>query len=913
MKRKKVKKFVIVDIETTGLAPAENEVIEIGAVRLVYDGKSFKEDSQYHQLIKPYKDIPHNIQNLTKITPKTVAKAPRFEEVYPEFLEFLGDAVFVAHNVQFDLQMMDVNLKRVGGPEIQNPTIDSQQLVAIAFPMLSSQKLGDVAKYLKIKRNRGHRALDDAQVTAEVFLQFVHEIYKLNPAVLIEINNLLRSHSWPLKEVFIKAQEKVLAKYSPSEISNLRGWKEIAKNVLKFKKLKRSKAKDQDWQNLISEEVEEMIAEEGVLAKQFSNYEYRKPQLEMLKLIIDAFNNNQNLMIEAGTGTGKTIAYLLPAIHWAIKNGTPVVISTRTKNLQAQLMDKDIPLLKKVIGNEFNALLLKGRENYVCLRRVELLLKRMLLAGTLEQVLNVLPVLIWLSQTKTGDLSELHLSIYRLFLRHIKSETASCTGDKCSLHNKCFLQNIRQQARRADVLIINHSLLFTDISGDGLLLPEYKHLIIDEGHTIEDAATEGFSMKISAGDILEQLKRLQLLAEEDVQELVVSLREKTFALFETIYKFAAIKRKIAYREEIKLIVNAEVSSKEEWQEIIESFYSWQKAHKSLDKVIKLQKEGEAKATEIQSCQQNLISINDKLNFIFDQKDKNFVRWIMVNKAMIPYNCFLNAAPIEVGKYLQEYLFAAKDSVIVTSATLAIGDKFDYFLKRFGFANNEAISTYSLGSSFNYEEQLLFCVPNDFPGAEDEKFSRKVFELFIPLFEITKGRALVLFTSYKMLQKVYNKVRIELEKKGLNILCQGKHGSRRAILNRFRENPHSILFGTDSFWSGVDIPGKELSCVVMMKLPFAVPTDPIISARLERYAKDGKDGFFSYSVPQAIMKFRQGLGRLIRTKEDKGVVILLDGRVLKKNYGKVFLKSIPGREPLLIGVEDVLKETEKWLN
>ncbi|MBU0580272.1 MAG: hypothetical protein KKA19_03755 [Candidatus Margulisbacteria bacterium] len=259
------------------------------------------------------------------------------------------------------------------------------------------------------------------------------------------------------------------------------------------------------------------------------------------------------------------------------------------------------------------------------------------------------------------------------------------------------------------------------------------------------------------------------------------------------------------------------------------------------------------------------------------------------------------------------MFEAKESVILTSATLTVAGSFNYFLDRIGFeVESKLISTHALGSSFNYSEQLLFCVPEDFPKADDEKFTKQAKELFMPLFEMTKGRALVLFTSYKMLQKIYNKVRIDLEKKGINVLCQGKHGSRRAILNRFKENTCSVLFGTDSFWEGVDIPGQALSCIVMMKLPFAVPTDPIVAARLEEYAQKDRDGFFAYMVPQAIMKFRQGLGRLIRTKDDKGVVILLDNRVLSKNYGKVFLKSIPGGEPLLINTEKILQATKAWL-
>ncbi|MFC1517694.1 helicase C-terminal domain-containing protein [Candidatus Margulisiibacteriota bacterium] len=912
MKAKKSKQFVIVDIETTGLAPAENEVIEIGAVCLAYDGKSFKEKGKYHSLIKPYKNIPPNIQNLTNITPKTVEKAPRFEEVYLEFLEFLDEAVFVAHNVQFDLQMLNVNLRRVGGPIIQNALLDSQQLIAITFPGLSSHKLGDIARFFNIDRGNGHRALDDALVTAEIFKRFAQEVFQLKPAVLLEMNKLLRNHSWSLKDLFLQAQQKACAGMKPDTIAGLQGWAALTKDALRFEKLKRPQAKGPEWNILPQAELEKIFAEGGQLAKQFKKYEFRQPQKEMLSKIVEAFNQNEHLLIEAGTGTGKSLAYLLPAIHWSIQNGTPVVISSRTKNLQAQLMDKDILLLKKVIGEEFNALLLKGRENYICLRRAELLFKRLLLEGSLEQIISALPLLTWISQTQTGDLSELHLSIYRSFLRYIKSEAVSCLGEKCALHKKCFLQNIRKQAKRADVLVVNHSLLFTDLAGDGYLLPEYKHLILDEGHAIEDAATESFSMSIAAGRIIEELKRFQLVTDEKVQELAVSLRGKTFELFELIHKFVAANKKISYGEEIKVIINKEVTGQKEWAGIIKSFRSWQKACKKLVNISSWETEDEAKQYEVEAAKEKIKEYLERLTFILDSEEKNYVRWLIVNKAMVPYNCFAKAAPIDVGPLIQEYLFLKKDSVVLTSATFTVAGQFDQILDRLGFEDKTAVQTCALGSSFDYKEQLLFCVAEDFPQADDEKYVKKVKELFMPLFEITQGRALVLFTSYKMLQKVYNKVRIDLEKKGLNILCQGKHGSRRAILNRFKENPKSILFGTDSFWEGVDVPGKALSCVVMMKLPFAVPSEPITAARLELYDKKNNNGFFAYSVPQAIMKFRQGLGRLIRTKEDKGVVILLDNRVLKKNYGKIFLRSIPGNDPEVLSPEKILKQTKKWL-
>ncbi len=912
MKKSKLEYYVVVDVETTGVTPKDNEVIEIGAVRLAYDGKTFKKRGEYQTLIKPYRSIPHTIQNLTKITPALVEKAPRFEDIYEEFIKFIGDAVFVAHNVQFDIQTININLNRVGGASITNYLIDSQQLVAIAYPMLSSHKLGDVARSLGIKRRQGHRALDDARVTAELFKKCLADMESLPAAVLIEINKLLQNHSWPLKDLLKKAEAKSCEGLSIEELSKGRGLAHVVSNMIEFKK--RPASDSQRDEQIQLEELEKVMSAKGKLAKQFKNYEYREPQRKMLSLITSSFNDKEPVIIEAGTGTGKSLAYILPSVWWALQNNTPVVISTRTKNLQSQLIDKDLPIITKVLGQQVNALVLKGRENYVCLRRLELLFKKVLLGGSLDQVINLMPLLIWLSKSETGDLSELHPLLHRFFFQSIRSEATACLGSKCALHGCCFLENIRKQARRADVLIVNHALLCADLSGEGYLLPEYNQVVIDEGHALEDAATESFAITLSVSTISEELKRLQSISDAAVVEMVSDLRGKTFSLFELLFQFVTANKKLVYNEEMQLILTPEMEGRTGWPELMAAVKLWQEACAKLERAIeKIELDDDELQSEIASAAMTLQKYSNQFAFVFDLKEHEFVHWITAASAMPPYNCFLKAAPIAAGSFLQEHLFEKKDSVVITSATLTVGGEFSYFLERMGFDPKlSGQYCHALGSSFDYEKQLLFCVPSDFPASDEENFSSRTRDLFLPLFETTKGRALVLFTSYSMLQKVYNKVRIDLEKKGITILCQGKHGSRRAILNRFKDNEKAVLFGTDSFWEGVDVPGAALSCVVMMKLPFSVPTEPVTAARVARYAAQGKDGFFSYSIPQAVMKFKQGLGRLIRTKDDKGVVILMDNRVLTKNYGKIFLKSIPGGAPQVMPAKDIVSSTEKWL-
>ncbi len=907
------KHYVIVDVETTGLTPQENELIEIGAVKLTYTGKSFKMTGKYHTLIKPYKQIPHNIQNLTNITPDMVKNAPRFEEVYTDFLDFVGDAVFVAHNAQFDLQMINISLARVGGTIITSPMVDTQQLIAITYPTLSSHKLGEVARILEVKRKHGHRALDDAIVTAEVFKKCLAGITSFKPAVLIEINKLLSSHSWPLKEVFLAAQEKVCKKMTIEERGKLRGWAHIVGSAVKFKRRPEEEF-ERELSALSIEELESVFDKSGRLAKLFKSFEYREPQKKMLRLVADSFNGSTHAVVEAGTGTGKTLAYAVPAVYWALQNKMPVVISTRTKNLQSQLMEKDMAIIKKVIGQDVNVLLLKGRENYVCLRRVELVMKRIMLEGNLEQVINAIPLLTWLGTTETGDLSELHPLIHRIFFAQVRSDATTCLGSQCALNGFCFLENIRKQARRADILIVNHALLCADIAGDGYLLPEYRHVIIDEGHALEDAATESFSLVLSVQKVLDELKRFQIASEERLQASAGDVRGKTFDLFESLVQFTSSHKKISYGEEMQVLIDTEAAGKPEWSALMDKVAIWREACMKLLKASQaLMIADETKQLEIKSAEQNLQRLCDQMAFVFDHSETGHVRWISAASATPPFNCTVKAAPIEIGPFLHEHLFEKKDSVVITSATLTVGDSFSYFVERLGFDPEASeIPCHALGSPFNYQEQLLFCVPKDFPSSEEDAFVRRTKELFLKLFEVTQGRALVLFTSYRMLQKVYSKLRIDLERKGLTLLCQGKHGSRRAILNRFKENDRSVLFGTDSFWEGVDVPGKALSMVVMMKLPFAVPTEPITAARLDRYTKKGRDGFFSYSVPQAIVKFRQGLGRLIRTKDDKGVVLLMDNRVLTKNYGKAFLRSIPGNPPQVLTPDDIVKKTAEWL-
>ncbi len=905
-------KFAVVDIETTGLAPEINEIIEIGAVLLEEKGRKLKIIKKFDRLIKPYNEIPPIITSITGIDDSMVQKAPRFQEVASEFLDFIGDAVFVAHNVLFDLRMINIALQRYSFPIINNPSLDTQDMIAVAYPTMSSHRLTDVIDELDIKVTESHRALADAEATAEVLQKTLVKIRALPMEIILQMYKLLAQENHPFKEILADIQKSKIRLLKGSEISELSGWK---KKILVKEKFKKSKYTTEENPKIIKDSlIDEYFAEDGMVREVFPKYEYRPQQAIMSKIVTTAFNLEQHALIEAGTGTGKSAAYLLPALLWIKQNGGPIVVSTRTKNLQSQLMDMDIPTIKKLFPKDkFQVFVLKGRQNYICLRRFELLLQQMVLTRN-RDILHILPIFSWLLETTDGDLSELHSSIEKKFSRRLNSEHHSCLGEKCSNFKKCLLQHVRRQAKQADLLIANHSLVFVDLHNESGILPEYSRIIIDEAHSLEDAVTETFSESLGYAAFMEDLKTVDQHFPD--QENLKIAEEIRLDLRELFMLFAGLLSRGKLWDEQKVQLADVRTKKTLWPEVELIQHRIQTSFKQyfsrLDK--ELNKEDEEFSLEARSARFSLEAKWLILQNILAGRS-NYAAWLRFTDGKPPYDVFLEAAPIDIGEIVQENLFSLKKSVVLTSATLTVNNNFDYYKERLGISKNreQKFMFASVGSPFNYKQKMLFAMPDDIAAISLEKQSIvMISEYLVNIFEIMSGRTLVLFTSYRMMEDVFRIVRSLSQDLGISVLCQGKHGSRKALLNKFKHSRKTVLLGTNSFWEGIDVAGEALSCVVIVKLPFAVPTEPIYQERSRMLEGKGLNPFYNYSVPQAVIRFKQGIGRLIRTQTDKGIVMVLDERIFSKNYGRYFLQSLPGCEIVKAPRREILEKIKNWM-
>jgi ATP-dependent DNA helicase DinG len=653
------------------------------------------------------------------------------------------------------------------------------------------------------------------------------------------------------------------------------------------------------------------------LAAKFPHFEIREGQLQMFQDVSQAYFAGQTLLIEAGTGTGKSLAYLIPAMLWAAKHKEPTVIATHTIALQEQLIQKDIPFLLQALELDLKAVLAKGMSNYVCLRKVHD-----------NQIEIPVSLALWVRQTKEGSRSELPVIPSADLWEQIGAEADTCTYAKCPFYKECFFFKARAQAQNAHLIVANHHLLFADLAireeseaFDAVaVLPPYKRLIIDEAHHCEDVATQYFAQKVSRRGFIHLLGRLSsdrgtgklatlyrkileaypngdLLAEPLVIILPAEKRkimELVNEAFGTLSTYLETKQ---YEEKFRLkdFHLKESGWKDRVQPPIEHLIHEGKAFLQSISALEGILRGMDDPLLIQKCEGILAEIKgicgrlelyfESLHtFVFSPLEKEKVRWIEGD----PPDLHLIAADLEVAPRLSKTLFARLPTIILCSATLSSNSSFSFIRKRLGIEQAEE-RTYP--SPFNYQEQTLLSVPNDLPDPSHPSFINLAAEKIWEAIEVSRGGAFVLFTSYLMLKECENLLAERFYKKKYFLLCQGDE-NRSSLLQKFRNTDKAILFGTDSFWEGVDVAGHALRCVIIAKLPFKVPNDPLFEARSEIIAQQGGSPFFEYSLPHAIVKFKQGFGRLIRNREDRGCVLCLDSRLVTKGYGKKFLKSLP---------------------
>ncbi|MGL4425556.1 MAG: ATP-dependent DNA helicase [Cetobacterium sp.] len=699
-------------------------------------------------------------------------------------------------------------------------------------------------------------------------------------------------------------------------------------------------------------DVKPYFEKKGLLAGVFSEFEYRKEQLDMAKVIEKGLNTETKVIVEAGTGTGKTLAYLIPAIEWSIKNKKRVVISTNTINLQEQLLNKDIPIAKKVIKDEFNYILVKGRGNYLCNRK----LHNIAMGDFVDfeeysenQKIEFKEVLKWGGKTETGDKAELPFEVDYIIWENFQSESDMCVGNKCQFKSQCYFLKARDEKKKADILITNHHMYFSDLAirkeigfnTEYSILPEYELVVFDEAHNVEKVARDYFSYEVSKYGFTKNMNQIYTMEKSKkkgtgsldvlikhlehcdydgkkstISDLQNDIKLKHRNLFVSGRSYFNFLIEIFSKGQMKSITYR--LKKNDFQkapyynqldnlkdEFIGDLSSYLKKVKTILGRIRELDDKEGYISDFSRYIDRLDTFLQNFKFINSLDDEKFIYWVDINGKKS--NSKLVATPLKIDSELDKSLYSNLKQIIFTSATIAIGNDFSYFKESIGL--KELTLEKVIHSPFDYNNQMKVYLPKDLLNPSDLKFNDSVKEFLKNLILKTSGKCFILFTSYGTLNYMYFLIKDELEKAGLNLLMQGQ-APRTQLVEMYKNLKNPVLFGTDSFWEGVDIKGDQLSSVIIFKLPFKVPSDPITEAIIENIAQQNKNAFVEYQIPESVIKFKQGIGRLIRSKSDKGIITILDNRVITKTYGKYFKDAIPTKNIKILKMEDVLKDISK---
>ena len=931
------KTLVALDIETTGLDPQNDRIIEIGAVK--FSGSEIQEE--FNSLINPGKKIPPFISQLTGITDAMVRGAPPVEEILDQLVDFVKDTPVVGHNVKFDLSFL-----RKQGVLKQNEAIDTYEMASVILPAEGRYNLRALGQSLSVPMRATHRALDDTRVTQAIF----HLLYKIileQPlSLLAEIVRLGKSTSWDGNLPFLWAYQEKLASTKTSKVQ------EYQNPLLFYPPPRETNPLQPNTSNkgLDLEEVSSILEPGGPFHKSFPEYEHRSEQIEMIRAASRAISDGRHYLIEAGTGIGKSLAYLIPSALWAVKNQQRVVISTNTINLQDQLITKDIPLLLDTLDIKCKATVLKGRSNYLCPHHLESLRKTK--PKSPDEMRVLCKILVWLESSRTGDRGEINLNgpRERRIWNRVSAEHEDCSTEGCLKRTggRCPFYRARQDAHSSHLIVVNHALLLADVATGNRVLPEYDTLVIDEAHHLESATTNALSFYTSQTNLRRSLNALgdekkgilnwiltlgqNTLSPSDfgaIHQLIKSIVDRSFKtesrmdeVFRIINTFLERKRggKPVGRYTQQVRIENSTRLQPDWEEVEAAWdQARQSLHGLLEDIQKLweginevlqavqsdDKQYETILNDLREASRELFDTYENIDDLVFEPDPNMIYWVE-SPPQRPAVA-IKAAPLHIGNLMERYIWFEKRSVILTSATLPTAGNFDYIRSRLQADDAEELA---LGSPFDYQNSALLYLVDDVPEPSDFRgHQMSINRGLIDLCKATGGRTLALFTSYSQLQKTSEAITGPLAQEGIIVYEQGSGPSPHTLLKSFRQAEQAVLLGTRAFWEGVDIPGQNLSVLVIAKLPFQVPSDPIVAARAETYS----ESFQEYMLPEAILSFRQGFGRLIRSEQDIGVVVVFDKRLLSKSYGSLFLSSLPDCTIQTGPLSDLPKIASRWLN
>jgi len=914
--------YVSLDLEMTGVDLESDEIIEIGAIKFTRD----RVLDRFTTLINPARSLPRRIEVLTGIRSAELAEAPAFDGVRDRLIDFVGDAAVVGQRIEWDLAFLAKH-----GLTTDGPVLDTAELAELLLPGLPDYGLRSLAAHLDVPFPVQHRALPDAEAAMAVFQLLYGSAAELDPRVLQEIVVLTSPTTWAPRHFFHAAAEESVrrGRFEPESsgaFSDPPAQKHQSAPTL---------SPSQHRRRIQPKDVTSALDAAAADQERFPTFEHRAEQIEMAAAVTQAFDTNGKLVVEAGTGTGKSLAYLLPAAVFALRNNQRVIISTNTINLQEQIVGKDIPAMRELLDAagpedvraalaDLRATPLKGRRNYLCLQRFAAMRRAGAQDDTEARFLTRL--LIWLGQTETGDRAELALRQEEepLWTRVCAQNSACFAGPSQFIRNgTCQLLRARKRADASHLVVVNHALLLSDLAAGGAAMPKYEYLVVDEAHNLEDEATSQFGFQAGAGHVEEYLNSLWIaqprpsgIVEEvhtairgpvggkaeslhaladGVREAVDRARERVPEVFGRVAAFVRNHAEGNGDYDNRLLLNPAKRAQPEWEQVE---LAWESLRLTLlvveDAMVKLNLAlADGDGSEILNYETLLstvaaqaqagMMIRKGIEEIVERHDGDRIAWITTNRAN--GHVSFSSAPLDVGSVLESYLFSQKSGVVLTSATLSTSGHFEYVKQRLGVQDTEDLL---LGSPFDYKRAALLLFPSDMPEPSHPQYQKALEEALVGLCEASKGRALVLFTSHASLRATAQATRRPLSRHGIRVLAQGIDGTPAELLEQLKTRNGTVIFGTSSFWEGVDVVGDALSLLVITKLPFSVPTDPVFAARSALF----DEPFREYALPQAVLRFKQGFGRLIRHKADRGAVVVLDRRLRSKGYGRTFLESLP---------------------
>ncbi len=882
--------FIAFDLETTGLDFRNDRVIEIGALRFV-NGKPQEEFSTF---INPGIPVPSFITDLTGISDKELVSAPAFSEVAEKLLQFIGNLPLCGHQVEFDATFLSEELKRIGRPTFSGQLLDTALLSRILLQGSTRFSLKAVSEYLQISLDNAHRALYDAKASGEVAVQLVKRISGLPMHVRQTIAACAPGSLF--KSLMIRSlngiRAQVLVQLNKTENPGVR------------------LQEPESYLPIDKDSVVELFSGDGKLKLTLEGFTPRPSQADMALQVADTLNTSSILIAEAGTGTGKSLAYLLPSGRWALENNCRVLICTRTKNLQDQLLIKDLPLVKKMLGEKLRYTALKGRNNYICINRWEKLLRGEIGNISPRERFAILPLIPWVEKSRTGDIEEQNQFNSKWFSRIwnlISAESHECQSRRCPHFQNCFFQRARLQALSSNIVIINHALFFSEICSESSFLGRIGTIIFDEAHHLESCGHRYLRVELDTArinlfmDLINNLvlKTADLKEQEEIYSHGRELRNTLKHMRKRSQKFLAelgswVEKKsdaneyqITYHENDLNSLTEPVALGTNISELADRLLTLRQVLSSGEYVKKF----EELSAQVQACYEKASQLKADLSYLLAAKTEEHVFWLEGNRTKNWAK--LCGVPLDISGVLSDVWGRCNGGVVFTSATLSVSRSVDYFKKAVGLLPHDHRTVAAFfRSPFGVHQSIMGAIKSS-PEPDNPQFAAYVSDTILRLHTEFNKNILVLFTANSMLGAVNDLLRADQSIDNGKILAQGTSGSRQNILEQFKQNQRMILLGTESFWEGIDVPGEACEIVIIPRLPFPVPTHPLTQAISRRMEQINGESFFSYSIPEAIIKYRQGAGRLIRTVNDRGALIVLDNRILTKGYGKQFIRALDG--------------------